>query len=354
MQHFLTYGILGGVVFLFLSGCSSEKVLPESHGAPSAVVAVANPQVWEGAAGVAVKRLLRTPYPGLPQEEPSFDVNTMSPLHLGEGIQRFRALLFVIVLDDRSPAGRRMTEYVGDDIQKKVQEAGRPFVYIEENKFARDQWVAFLVAPDQATLIAWVSEQQAHLLALFHQEENQLLQKKLRRSANTSLMETVFGEKPYQLLIPGDMRVELQQPDFVWLRHPDTVEDENILVFARPFTGHIDDLTVADMQALRDSLSRQYLYGDPEDTASYMTAQPDVAVTANRLTDFNGLPAIEYRGLWKLNNRARGGPYISYMVADEQAGMHYYIEGFVAAPAAKKRNFTRRVQAILSTFRLKD
>jgi hypothetical protein len=66
---------------------------------------------------------------------------------------------------------------------------------------------------------------------------------------------------------------------------------------------------------------------------------------------FNDRFAVETRGLWKLKNNSRGGPFLSYIFVDELTNRLYYIEGFIMGPGIdKKREFMRQLEAVLSSF----
>ncbi len=60
---------------------------------------------------------------------------------------------------------------------------------------------------------------------------------------------------------------------------------------------------------------------------------------------------METRGLWKLKNNSRGGPFLSYIFVDEPTNRLYYLEGFIMGPGVdKKREFMRQLEAILTSF----
>ncbi|MEQ9007480.1 MAG: DUF4837 family protein, partial [Ekhidna sp.] len=68
----------------------------------------------------------------------------------------------------------------------------------------------------------------------------------------------------------------------------------------------------------------------------------------------NGHFAVEARGLWKISDNSRGGPFVSYSIVDEEEGLIYYVEGYVDSPGTRKKNLVRELEAILSTFKTKS
>jgi hypothetical protein len=70
--------------------------------------------------------------------------------------------------------------------------------------------------------------------------------------------------------------------------------------------------------------------------------------------NFNGKYAIRTKGLWKTNNNAMGGPYLSFTFVDEALNRLYYIEGFIYSPAKSQREYMREISVILSTFQTSE
>ena len=46
-----------------------------------------------------------------------------------------------------------------------------------------------------------------------------------------------------------------------------------------------------------------------------------------------------------------GGPFISYVLVDEELDRVYYLDGFVYSPSKDQREFIRELETILRTFR---
>ena len=74
-------------------------------------------------------------------------------------------------------------------------------------------------------------------------------------------------------------------------------------------------------------------------------------VIVTRKISFNKKYAVEARGLWKLSDETRGGPFLSYIFVDEELNRLYYLEGYVDSPGRNKRDFIRELEVILSTFK---
>ncbi len=53
--------------------------------------------------------------------------------------------------------------------------------------------------------------------------------------------------------------------------------------------------------------------------------------------EFNGMFAVEMRGMWELDGDFMGGPFINYTVLDEQNQRIVTVDGFVYYPNKDKR-----------------
>ena len=56
---------------------------------------------------------------------------------------------------------------------------------------------------------------------------------------------------------------------------------------------------------------------------------------------------MELRGLWNVKGDFMGGPFVSYAILDTNHNKILYLEGFVYAPKYNKRNYIKRLEAIL-------
>ncbi|HNZ72795.1 MAG TPA: DUF4837 family protein, partial [Prolixibacteraceae bacterium] len=56
--------------------------------------------------------------------------------------------------------------------------------------------------------------------------------------------------------------------------------------------------------------------------------------------------AVEVRGLWQVENDFMGGPFVSLSILDVLKRRVVTVEGFVYAPANKKRNLLQQVEAM--------
>jgi len=62
---------------------------------------------------------------------------------------------------------------------------------------------------------------------------------------------------------------------------------------------------------------------------------------------------IETKGLWTMVNDFLGGPYIAYVMLDEEKQKIIYAEGFLYCPSERKRSHILELEAVLSSIKIK-
>ena len=61
----------------------------------------------------------------------------------------------------------------------------------------------------------------------------------------------------------------------------------------------------------------------------------------------NGMYAVAYRGLWKMENDFMGGPFVHYTLLDKDQMRIINLDAFVYAPKFNKREYLRELDAII-------
>ena len=60
------------------------------------------------------------------------------------------------------------------------------------------------------------------------------------------------------------------------------------------------------------------------------------------------------QGLWELNIKGMGGPFVNYFFYDEKTQRIYMIDGSVYAPKYYKRNLIQQMDVTLQSFRTEN
>jgi hypothetical protein len=65
--------------------------------------------------------------------------------------------------------------------------------------------------------------------------------------------------------------------------------------------------------------------------------------------EIGGKKGVEVRGIWEISGYPMAGPFLTYIINDEENQRKMVLEGFTFAPSAEKRNYMFELEAILKT-----
>lgn len=344
---------LAGVYIIFLfSGCGGtggeNDMLPVARGGVGEIILVMDSTSWRGELGDAVRTIFLKPMPGLPQEEPMYTLRYINPMALNDILRNAKNMLFVTTLEGNSMADKKLRSYFTKESMDRIKSDPDIFMFKKEDEFARGQYILHLFGQDKGSLAAKLTENAGQIRSYFDEAEAQRLRKALFTKQEKDLQNALEEQHNFSLNIPFGYELAKNEDNFVWLRQLGRETDRNVFVAYRDYDeeGLFSKESILE---LRESVAKKYIY-DSGDTSLYMTTQR-IAPIDTTVMNFNGLYAVQARGLWKLNDNSLGGPFVSYTLVDEKLNRLYYIEGYVSSPGNDKRNFVRELETILSTFR---
>ncbi|HMR44624.1 MAG TPA: DUF4837 family protein, partial [Saprospiraceae bacterium] len=165
---------------------------------------------------------------------------------------------------------------------------------------------------------------------------------------NRQIMDVVRTKFKAEMRIPKDYVVAIDDPNMLWLRKEAEELSSSILMTKVPYKS-AEQASEKGLKALRDSIGRKYISSTSQ--GSYMvTNDVDLPMFVNK-TMLNNRYALEARGIWEMENDFMGGPFISYLIVNEQSGEIFFADGFVFAPGKDKRNYIQYLEAILKTIK---
>lgn len=314
------------VMLLILGACSSGPVRKQATGFAYEVVVVMDKADWSAPAGEAIKSELTSDIPGLPQSEPALKITYVTPDQFNGLLTYVRNILIVRI--DKS-------------IYTKVS------LSYEKNRWAQNQEVVTLTAPNADDILAYVKENPRNIVNFFVKVEMNRAMGQLQKEYSTLVMDTLKNKFDIMLNVPANMTYFKDTTDFFWTSNNANTGRTDLLVYTFPYTDP-STFTAEYLIAKRDSVLKVNLPGSfPE---SYM-ATDTIGVQYTPIT-VNGKYCGEMRGLWKMVGDMMGGPFVSHVRLDEKNNRVVVVEGFVFAPETDKRNFIRRIEAALYTLRL--
>ena len=150
------------------------------------------------------------------------------------------------------------------------------------------------------------------------------------------------------IYVQADFTLAMDKPEdnFVWLRRSPNSDMERWI-----FVHWMENATPAYLNAdsiriIRNKITRKFY--QTSDDQSYVVIGEEY-LTTNEV-NFKGRYAILTQGLWELNIKGMGGPFINYTFYDEKTKRLYMVDGSIYAPKYYKRNLIQQVDVILQSF----
>lgn len=315
-------------LILLLGGCNSTGMgLPHATGWPYEAIVVMEQKHWDSALGEALRDDLEADIPGLPSSEAALVLTEVTP-QLFSGMLSYAKNIVMVTVDE--------SRYTKVSLNK------------EANRWAQNQIVLTLTAPDEASLIEYLKEKPGTMVDLITKVEMNRVFKVLEKTFNTPVQEKVREKFGISLNVPAEMTFHgAEKPNFYWISNNLNSGRTDVLVYSFPYEGP-ETLNLDYLVSKRDSVLRENMPGSFEN--SYMA-------TEVRAVDYEpmahlGKYAGVMRGLWKMVGDMMGGPFVSMTRVDETSNNVIVVESFVFAPETDKRNIMRRGEASIYTLRL--
>lgn len=303
-----------------LTGCKDDMGLtPRSSGRPYEVVTAGN---HEDASSTIAEILRAMRADGLPQSEPAFDVSATGA-GLGQAVKYARSIVIADIDADRYADTR---------------------VRYEKNVYAKPQMVVYVCSPTTEQLradSARIQKAVSGLLSRFELNTEISILRTAHNNAAEHTADSMFGQR---IWIDRDMQAMKCGKDFLWLSDNSATAMRNICVYSYPGNKLNPKMAVR----MRDSVMKANIPGETPQMYMTTAASPAPEVT---MQSEKGRTIMEMRGLWEMRGDAMGGPFVSHSIVDSLQGRIIVAEAFVFAPAKKKRNIIRQLEAALYTFK---
>jgi hypothetical protein len=313
------------MIVLVLVSCKDDasknkRILFDSQGKINDISVVIDNESWKGRVGEAIRDVLTAPVYGLPQDEPTFNINQIPPQVFTDFITRTRTVLKI-------------------EIGKKAGMA------IKDNVYAKPQKVILVTGKTKDDVIAVLKENAAKIIETFRGIELAQRQNLIRKALyNSHIITEKLG---VNIEFNNAYRIAKDDGNFFWIRRDIRTGTLNIMLYELPY-GAIQktDSVINRIVAIRDSIGKQHIEGPVE--GSYMS-------TEMAYTPFHGetvldtKPTLETKGMWEVKNAFMAGPYINYAIEDNVNKRWIVAEGFAFAPSVEKRDYMFELEAIIKT-----
>jgi hypothetical protein len=154
------------------------------------------------------------------------------------------------------------------------------------------------------------------------------------------------------IYVQADFKLALDKPqdNFVWLRRSPGSDMERWIFVHWIENASPEYLNADSVKAIRNRLTEKF-YLTSDNKAHVVIAQDYFTINE---VNFQGRYALFTQGLWDLNIKGMGGPFINYTFYDEASNRVYMLDGSVYAPKYYKRNLIHQMDVTLQSFMTSD
>jgi hypothetical protein len=328
--------ILISLITFYVSGCSYN---PASFGDFEKIVVFADSILYQQIQTELEQTFDQFVY--TPHSERSFYLD-LQPLNMLDTYKSRRNLLFIGLLDGQDQVSEFITKSLSPQIKESVAK-GEVFEIFKQNLFATEQEVIFLPAVDPDMLIKNLSDRRDIIF-------NRLNTSFFRRLKNAMFLkgeqfvieDYLTKEYDWKIRVQHDYEIvkEVEDRSFIWFRRLNP--DRCLFVYRFPFRNLDEDEN--SLYELRDSLATVYFEADSIDKGD----------TYIQFIEFLGRKAKKLTGIWQNHTHYIGGPFRTYVFADDSEKYIYLIDISVTAPGQRKKPYLDQLEVLARTFQFID
>ena len=287
-----------------------------------------------------------------PQPEKLFELNRKSIAEL-ESLKRRKNVIIIAPLN----SGGRVSKYIENSLDSTVAamvERGEEFVFNKHDLWATGQLVMFVTAPSITQLENNLLQNSENLLHFFKKASDERLYRNLYnpKFEKKDVEAQLLNDYGWIIYVQQDFHKALDKPEdnFVWLRRAPGSDMErwifvNWIDNASPEFLHPDSVI-----KLRNRLTHDHYRSSDDD--NYVEIADDYLTTSE--VNFKGKYAIMTQGLWRMDDKSMGGPFVNYTFYDEETRRIYMLDGAIYAPKYYKKRLIQQVDVVLHSFMTKS
>jgi len=345
MKKFLV--ILISLLSLIIISCDTQK---PARGFEDEIIVIADSVEYNEILGSLQSVFEKEIY--TPQPEKLFTLKRKSVASLDNN-DRYKNIIIAAPLN----SGSRTSDYIKAIVDSTVEEklaTDSSFIAYKENLWAKNQMVAVISANTMKELDEKILQNSDNLLYTFQRKSDERLYENLYNPTyeKKDIEGKFLKDYGWVIYVQADFILALDKPQdhFVWLRRSPGSDMERWLFVYWIDNATPDYLVQDSIKVIRNRLTKKFY--QTSDDASYVVVAEDYFVVNE--VNFNGRYALFTQGLWELNIKGMGGPFVNYFFYDEKTRRIYMIDGSVYAPRYYKRNLIQQMDVTLQSFRTKS
>jgi DNA-directed RNA polymerase subunit E'/Rpb7 len=284
-----------------------------------------------------------------PQPEKIFTLKRINSSEMSK-YKRKKNLVFIAPLNSNSETSEFIRAAIDSAIENKLKE-DPDFIVYKEDLWAKNQIIVILSAPNADDLKSKILRNSDNLLYKFQKISDKRLFGSLYQTKyeQQDIEGKFLQDYGWVIYVQADYKVakNAAEDNFVWIRRSPGSDMERWI-----FVHWIDNATPEylnedSIKTIRNRITQKYYR--TADNLGYVVIAEDY-FTINEV-NFNDRYALFTQGLWDLNIKGMGGPFVNYIFYDEDTQRLYMLDGSLYAPKFYKRNLIQQMDVTLQSFR---
>ena len=331
------------------------KSKPKALGKMNEIVVVVDDDLWNGILGDTLSYYLGGYYPLTPKPEPIFDLRFM-PLKELNASSLKRQLRTYLILANLSDVESEMTKFVKSDLGEqglmKAQSDPSFRSSVGTDKWAYGQILIYLFDFTIDGLANTIVDNFEGISArVNNHDRRQLYQSAFPRGTNQGISALLSERFSSEIEIPFEYQIIQDAEEFnktIWVRKDTESGYANIVFHEYPYTDQ--------GQLLKNSIRDRFntfgkLYVSSPEPNSYLAVNDiDLPILEFDRTIGNRY-GKECRGIWEMENDFMGGPFMSYVIVNQDEGRFLQVDGFIYDPGSKKRDLMQQIDLIVKSIK---
>lgn len=333
------------ISILFLAGCDPSN--KPARGYEDEVFVVADSIEYEQfkpALESTFEKKIYTPQPE--------NIFTLHRISTGE-IDRFKRKKNILIVAPLN-SGSHTSEYIKAIVDSAIEEKFRnepDFILFKKDFWSKGQLLCIISASTMQDLISRLNKNSEDLLYAFQKTSDERLFSNLYNPnyEQKNIEGKFLKDYGWVIYVQADYKVAMNKSEenFVWLRRSPGSDMERWIFIHWIDNATPEYLNVDSVRAIRNRVTKKFYQGT--DDTSFVVIAKDYFTTNE--VNFHDRYAIFTQGLWEMNIKGMGGPFVNYYFYDEATRRIYMIDGSVYAPKFYKRNLIQQMDVTLQSFR---
>lgn len=331
-------------VFFLTTGCDSSR--KPAIGAEDEIFIIADSLEFEDLRFALESALQIEIY--TPQPENLFNLRRVSPNQINNFRNR-KNIVIAAPLNSGSFTSKYIESIIDSGVRKKFLNE-QDFILRRKDLWAKNQLVTVLSAPSMQELEFKILKNKDNILYAYQKISDKRLYESLYNRAyeRKDIEGKLLRDYEWVIYVQADFQLALNKPEdnFIWLRRSPGSDMERWIFVHWIENASPEYLDIDSVKAIRNRMTEKYYL--TSDNSAHVVIAEDY-FTWNEV-NFKERYAIFTQGLWDLNTKGMGGPFVNYTFYDEVGKRFYMLDGSVYAPKYYKRNLIQQMDVMLQSF----